>query len=260
MDRRERCLFRTEADLDCQTKEGRLADKSNQLILEALHRAASEPAGVPLFASKKNPGLFPGGASARPAAEQCTQLGFLRPAPVRNMNGSTPEAYAITEKGLDFLLSQLSPKQVLEDLAKQFEHRQTHVQALVGSARAWLDEMASLRNVVERALQALSAQGERTASVRSHYGQESWLAASLACLKNWHAAHASGDCPLPELFRRAQATTPSLTIGQFHDGLRRLHEQQLIYLHPWTGPLYELPEPACALLVGHEIAYYASSR
>jgi len=29
---------------------------------------------------------------------------------------------------------------------------------------------------------------------------------------------------------------------------------------PWTGPLYDLPEPHFALLVGHEVAYYASSR
>ena len=57
-----------------------------------------------------------------------------------------------------------------------------------------------------------------------------------------------------------KSNNPSLTIGQFHDSLRRLHEMEKIYLHPWTGPLYEIPEPACALLVGHEVAYYASVR
>jgi hypothetical protein len=71
---------------------------------------------------------------------------------------------------------------------------------------------------------------------------------------------AVGDCPLPELFRRARLLMPNLTFGQFHDGLRELLEQQKIYLHPWTGPLYDLPEPGLALLVGHEIAYYASVR
>jgi hypothetical protein len=65
---------------------------------------------------------------------------------------------------------------------------------------------------------------------------------------------------LPELFRRLRDAYPSLTVGQFHDRLRLLHRGEKIYLHPWTGPLYELPEPACALLVGHEIAYYASLR
>ena len=66
----------------------------------------------------------------------------------------------------------------------------------------------------------------------------------------------SVDCPLPHLYR----TLSEQTIGQFHDALRQLHSQQRIYLHPWTGPLCELPEPALALLVGHEVAYYASAR
>ncbi len=174
------------------------------------------------------------------------------------MNGATPEAFAITEKGLDFLLSQLSPKQVLEDLARQFEQRQAQVQELASTARSWLDEMASLRDVVQRVVRDLP--GSQAAAARLNGLQESWLTETVDCLKSWHGARASQDCPLPELFRHAQAATPDLTLGQFHDGLRRLHEQQQIYLHPWTGPLYEIPEPACALLIGHEIAYYASSR
>ena len=54
--------------------------------------------------------------------------------------------------------------------------------------------------------------------------------------------------------------TATLSIGQFHDGLRELHDREQVYLHPWTGPLYAMPEPAFALLIGHEIAYYASQR
>ena len=53
---------------------------------------------------------------------------------------------------------------------------------------------------------------------------------------------------------------PGVTIGEFQDALRRLHDLGKIYLHPWTGPLYDIPEPSYALLVGHEIAYYASIR
>jgi hypothetical protein len=60
--------------------------------------------------------------------------------------------------------------------------------------------------------------------------------------------------------RRLRSAHSSLTIGQFHDGLRELHNREQVYLHPWTGPLYELPEPAYALLIGHEVAYYASER
>jgi hypothetical protein len=31
-------------------------------------------------------------------------------------------------------------------------------------------------------------------------------------------------------------------------------------LHPWAGPIYEIPEPELAMLVGHAIAYYVSLR
>ena len=84
--------------------------------------------------------------------------------------------------------------------------------------------------------------------------------AALTHLARWRDAGASGDCPLVELYRRLAAEAPGLTIGRFHDTLRTLHDRGLIYLHPWTGPLYELPEPAFALLAGHEVAYYASLR
>lgn len=83
----------------------------------------------------------------------------------------------------------------------------------------------------------------------------------LSHLADWSAsAGVAQDCPLPELYRSLCVRDNPPTIGQFHDCLRRLHEAGMVYLHPWTGPLYALPEPSFALLVGHEIAYYASAR
>ncbi len=82
----------------------------------------------------------------------------------------------------------------------------------------------------------------------------------MACLAEWaESAGASQDCPLPDLYRRLIAADSALTIGAFHDRLRQLNAARRVYLHPWTGPLYALPEPAMALLVGHEVAYYAST-
>jgi hypothetical protein len=88
----------------------------------------------------------------------------------------------------------------------------------------------------------------------------SWQQDLLQHLAWWHMNGPTGDCPIPELYQRARATPYLVTLGLFHDGLRSLHEQQRIYLHPWTGPLCDIPQPECALLVGHEVAYYASLR
>ena len=54
-----------------------LADKPSQLILDALSRAA-DPAGVPLFAGKTTPGLFPATAPSRLAALHCKEENLLR--------------------------------------------------------------------------------------------------------------------------------------------------------------------------------------
>ena len=86
---------------------------------------------------------------------------------------------------------------------------------------------------------------------------QGWQDSALAFLEGRQSAE---DCPLPELYRRAKQASPGLTIGGFHDGLRGLCAEGRLYLHPWTGPLYALPEPPFALLIGHEIAYYASPR
>ena len=85
--------------------------------------------------------------------------------------------------------------------------------------------------------------------------------AVLTHLADWAASAGAGqDCPLPELYRALTPREPPPSIGAFHDCLRRLHADGRVYLHPWTGPLYTLPEPAYALLVGHNVAYYASTR
>jgi hypothetical protein len=83
--------------------------------------------------------------------------------------------------------------------------------------------------------------------------------AILARLADWSGA-AGEDCPLPELYRALSILDAPPSIGEFHDCLRKLHADGTVYLHPWTGPLYALPEPAYALLAGHNIAYYASQR
>ncbi|MBY0458083.1 MAG: hypothetical protein K2V38_12145 [Gemmataceae bacterium] len=67
------------------------------------------------------------------------------------------------------------------------------------------------------------------------------------------------DCPLPELFRAVAGDAP-VTIGEFHDCLRELEADGRVSLSAWTAPLYALPEPQYALLVGHSIAYFASLR
>jgi hypothetical protein len=244
-------------------KEGLVADKSTQLVLTALSRAVADPAGLPLHSNRKTPGLFATTATARQVAQRCKDNGLL--AVVNSdSDGKTAETCAITEKGLAYLLSQVSPKQVLEDLVQTLKERQAQVGALVSTAQQWQSGLGALQATIAKVLQRIEKPDANHANtlgpLPSGNGSPGWPEKLVASLAQARAADSTQDSPLPELFRQANALNPGLSIGQFHDGLRRLQEQEKIYLHPWTGPLYEIPEPAYAVLTGHQIAYYASIR
>jgi hypothetical protein len=275
-----------------------VADKSSQLILTALSRAAAAAAGAPLHGNKAVPGLFPTNAAGKQAAQRCQEDGYLclvaaGAAAHENGRGGTATLVkkktsghplcTITEKGLTYLLSQVSPCQVLEDFVRALETRQKQADDLLTLARQMHQSIDALKSNVEKVLQhtyrpdtlperdgvgslkALFAGFLREAnSSRDPTDADSSTTVLhdilLAELARWHDAGASEDCPLPHLYRQLVTQAPSCSIGQFHDTLRQLHDRGDIYLHPWTGPLYDIPEPPYALLIGHEIAYYASIR
>jgi hypothetical protein len=265
-----------------------VADKSTQMVLEALRQAAAEPAGTPLHGSKAAPGLFAATGLGRQAALRCKSEGYLQVVRSETRGKHTLEFCTLTEKGLAYLLAQVDPRHALEDFIRALETRQAQAAELLQAARQMQASLEALKTAAAQVLDRLARpdaphrpaqrgidgeEGAPAGAARnerawrgpppSANGSPGWVEALLPFLASWPAARpggALGDCPLPELFRHAQQHEPALTVGRFHDALRRLNEEQRIYLHPWTGPLYAIPEPAYVLLVGHEIAYYASER
>ncbi|MFO0798710.1 MAG: hypothetical protein U0804_14655 [Gemmataceae bacterium] len=224
-----------------------MADKLTHQIVEALSRAAADPAGVPLVASKAEPGLFPANPAGKTAAQKAVADGLLKPTDAR------AKIYTLTDAGWAFLLAAANPKQVLEDFVRVLEARQGEVNDLVATTRRMADSLVGLREAVARVLPKVTT--NRVTPEPTNPPPTDLVDALLGGLADW-AATAGEDCSLPDLYRRSGA--PS--IGAFHDALRKLHDGGAVYLHPWTGPLYALPEPAFALLVGHGVAYYASIR
>ena len=247
-----------------------MADTSHRLIRDALSRAAAEPDGYALIAGKNDPGLFPPGTLARAAADRCKAEGLLDVVRTEAKGKLSREICILTEKGRHYLTSQANPRDVLEDFVRVLEARQNDVETLNAATREIARSLTSIHQAVAAVLPRVALP---PTNGHSHHGHtmngstarcEPRLSSADAViadvkqhLAEWQAAGTSGDCPLPELYRQLPQT---ISIGRFHDALRQLHDDQMIYLHPWTGPLYALPEPALALLVGHEIAYYASVR
>jgi hypothetical protein len=260
-------------------------DKSTQLIITALTRAAAESAAVPLHGNKTTPGLFPTTTQGKQAAQRCCDEGYLcaverEPAVVaattasRTRTATFPHCI-ITDKGRSYLLSQVSPRQVLEDFVRVLESREAAVTGLLTLARQMHTSLEALRSAVAPVLDAARrleapvnpASNGALKGLFHDFCQEKPADPSadptqalLETLRSWAGSGTSKDYPLPELYRQMRATCPNLTIGAFHDVLRCMAEQGHVHLHPWTGPLYDIPEPSYALLVGHVVAYYASLR
>jgi hypothetical protein len=277
-----------------------VADKLTQLVTDALSRAASEPAGLPLYAGKSDPGLFPNTAAAKPAAHKCLADELLRAV------GTEPKVrYALSEKGWNFLLASVNPKQVLEDFVRVLEAREGEVGELLNTARRMADSLHGLKAAVSRVLPAVSAVRVETsplairptppAPLPEGGGEKNLLSSceqpdspnsvsplpsgrgaggvglaepeastSTACAALPHAIReylaarrGPTDCTLPELFRALPNTEP-LALGAFHDCLREMCADGALALHHWTGPLYAMPDPQFALMIGHGVAYYAS--
>ena len=237
-----------------------MANKSTRLMLDALARAAAEPAGVPLYSAKNAPGLFPTTSAARQVAQRCRDDGYLNVVAGEANGKPAREVAVLTEKGLHWLMTQTSPRQVLEDFVRVLEERRGQVAHLIATTQNLSAGLHALASAVDR-LRPYVQSSERNGHVRrvESASPDSLDQEILSYLEAWHAVEA-GDCPLPTLFEKLHESHANISIGRFHDALRCLHNAHRLWLHPWTGPLYQLPEPALALLIGHEIAYYASVR
>jgi hypothetical protein len=240
--------------------EGLVAELADALVFEGLTRAAASADGLPLFARRSAPGLFAASAAGKSAAQRCKEEGLLQVVHSERKGRTAHEFCALTDKGRAFLIDHADPRHVLEALVQALQARHALLQDIGRAVQHSRDDVDTLRGVVEEVLERFAQQQAGAARWHSNGAVEPPAVpdAIRAELSRWQETGALGDCPLPELCRRLEVDHPLLTIGQFHDELRRLHDERQVYLHPWTGPLYELPEPRYALLVGHEIAYYAS--
>ena len=61
---------------------------------------------------------------------------------------------------------------------------------------------------------------------------------------------------MKDVFDRLKTSNPQLSLGQYHDGMRRLHKERRVRLAPYTLALATLPDPNLALYLDNEVKYY----
>ncbi len=245
-----------------------MTDRVTEVLAAALKRALDDPAAeYRLYKSGKLDGLFPGrGGVAARAAELALAEGLLETARTEVKGKTVIEWVRLTPRGVEFLHNRESPAQALHELCDALRANRRAVpvwladmratlqaldERLAADAQMWQQRLDALTRRVEEALRRLDAAGPPPEVARAY----PWAADALAYLDRRRGSGAGGDCPLPELFGALAREHEGLSVGAFHEGLRRLREARALRLASADGA--PLARPEFALLDGGSVLYYA---
>jgi len=222
------------------------------LIEAGLRKAFMEPGGCLLHVGRDGEtGMFATNAVGRRAATKALQEGLIEPV-------KENEPVKLTSKGREKLTQWLNPKTMLEDFVRALEQRQDLARQTLKSVQAQAEQLDRLRQGLAE-LRILLGETPPVKSDSAATSQDPFAGELLGLTRVIlvrHESRSRADLLLCELWEGLKAARPELTIGRFHDLLRQWHSEGYIALHPWTGPLYQMPRPELALLCGHEIASY----
>lgn len=152
----------------------------------------------------------------------------------------------LTAAGRRWILELENPRVLLEDLVRISERQLEKLESLQRDFDGFRDSVFTQANVAAEVL----------AAVRRDLHSRQMDEALLVFLSEAELRPSWTAMTLESLYQQVRALDANATIGQFHDVVRSLHACGRIRLSPWTGPLYQLPEPSLALLIGHEVLYY----
>jgi hypothetical protein len=266
-----------------------------KLATSLRHVLGGQP--LPLQSAGKSPGIFPSGATGKPVADEALNRGLVEQVQATPpAKGKKPRPlFAITALGQQFVLDRDSPKEALEGiqvalrelttqfvnnqpsgdrtdllqglntlLDRHFQEIQLAVKTVVAEAgkaerlqARRVEDVHRVIQLVEKAVEGLAKQPPLRPVPVMPRSDDTWTHEVEPYLHARRENRTPGDCPIPELFDALKKRHATLTVGSFHDGLRRLHDANQIRLGGWSGPLENLPQPNLAMLVAHKVMYYA---
>jgi len=248
-----------------------------ELVLEAIERALADPSPRKLHGTKASPGIFlASSAAAKAAAQRCLELGLIAACGELRTKSKVTPLYGIAPAGIKYLLDHDPLRQLLaatqDGVARLAQTSADCQQTLVRVQQQVTRLQEAVQNAASRlqppdiekmlaavyAARGAAATGPGTVAVpASSAAPNAELASALVQHLQQHKRQAPlRPLDLPQLFRFAQSRQPALSLGSFHDAIRRLADAGQIRLSPFTQAMYQLPEPQCAMIVGREIMYY----
>lgn len=244
-------------------------EKRDALLLDGL-RAALNGEEQRLYRVGKRDGLFATrtGLSGE-AAELALREGLLEHTRTETERGVDIEWVRLTPAGTEYLYNHDSPRAVLGEMRdmlriaatgvpmwqdamlKSLEKLADHITTEMGN---YMDKLDALSRRVEEALRRTEVTTELAANLQAIIP---WGLEALAYLDRRKSGGATMACPLPELFAALRNKFSALTIRDYHDGLKRLADNQAIKLSEYNGP-GSIPQPEYAMMQSGKLWYCVS--
>lgn len=245
-------------------------DKIKELLLAALKQGMAEEGEQRLYRTGKLPGLFNGKTSLHAEiASQAIADGLLEILRTETKGKTATEWVRVTPKGADFVLRQESPVRAMDELRAVLEVNREGLPLWLAEMRQSVHELSTrltqevqaisrrLEALSERVLEVLKRADAMPALPDGTAGAVPWAQEALAYLGRRRKGGMEGPCPLPELFAILRDQNSELTVKDYHAGLRKLQDREVVALLPFQGP-GELPEPEFALVDGANVLYYVA--
>lgn len=252
-------------------KENRQAETH---ALEALACLIGDSSPRVMHGSKTVAGVFPGASAAyKAAAKVCLERDWLEPVGQTTGKGKNQSLYRLSVAGLQAVLEQNDPGKLLHGLRDQVSQLQNRTAELTGFVRDKLVElsgqvgslgsnMEQLTLVIEQAAKRVKPidvmqMSQPAPEVQSNgAGDVGWHDEVIELVKEQKQQNSFQRLTLPQLFSMLRIKHPQLTLGQFHDGLRKLQDDRRIRLGPFTQALATIDDPRTALFLDREVKYY----
>jgi hypothetical protein len=246
-----------------------MSDRITEVLVAALTQALEDPSAERrLYKSGKLDGLFPvrSGVSGEAAARALAD-GLLDKVRTETKGKTAIEWVRLAPRGVEYLNERQSPAQALHGLRDILRANQQAIPLWLADMRAtlqaidnrlstdaqkWLQRLDVMVRRVDETLRRLDGAAPPPELAQAY----PWAAGALAYLERRRGSGASGACPLPELFSALAREHPEISVGAFHEGLRRLREHRALRLLPANGA--ELTQPEFALLDRGLVLYHAA--
>jgi hypothetical protein len=225
-------------------------DKINEILVEALRQAAQAGGEQRLYRSGKLPGLFGGRTSLNAEiASQAIRDGLLEIVRTETKGKTTTEWVKVTAQGIEFLLAHESPVKAIEELKEILQVNQEGIPSWLAELRQSLEALTQKLNdevqALSRRLETLTVRVSEAlrrvekmgpALPEGAAGALPWGHDAVNYLERRRDGGLGEKCPLSELFAALKVKDASLTIKDFHLGLRRLYDRGVLRLLPFEGP------------------------